>query len=245
MLGRAAKLLPSNSRYSAAVLSQLSQCVATRLANKEELTFFIKTMLQLIVHAHVRASAIHPVLLVELPVIQFVVELAGGGVERMPTVVVLVAVVIIQDGGLADGHPNDGAAMLVRAAGATVAVTALRPQQDGGDVVDLVGGLRAGALLGNTATLAPSVAGVQDEGEEEDQEEERNQASLEEAATEKRELEKPGGAQGQQLFSNRTGNLSQEYKAHKRKKQNYRCSSFRLRYIIIVSTPTVRIFSFY
>lgn len=147
----------------------------------------------------------------------------------MPAVVVLVAVVVVQDGGLADRHPDDGAAVLVRAAGGAVAVAALRPQQDGGDVVDLVGGLRAGALLGDTATLAPSVAGVQDEGEEEDQEEERDQASLEEAATERSKLEKPGGAQGQRLFSNRTLNLSQEYKAHKRKKQNYRCSSFRLR----------------
>lgn len=142
-------------------------------------------MLQLIVRAHVRASAIHSVVLMEVPVIQLVVELVGGGVERVPAVVVLIAVVVVQDGGLTDRHPNDGAAVLVRAAGAAVAVTALRPQQNGGDVVDLMGSLRAGALLGDTATFAPSVTGVQDEGEEKDQEEKCDQASLEEAATEK------------------------------------------------------------
>lgn len=211
-LGRAAQLLPSTKRCSAAerCRSQLSRRVATRGAHKAEaLTSFIETVFQLVVRAHVRASAIQPVVLVELPVVQLVVELAGGGVERVPAVIVLVAVVVVQDGGLADGHPDDGAAMLVRTAGAAVAIAALRPQQDGGDVVDLVGGLRAGALLGDTATLAPPVAGVQDEREEEDQEEERDQASLEEAATERSELEKPGGAQGQRLFSNRTVNLSQ------------------------------------
>lgn len=166
------------------------------LTKAEELTSFIKTVLQFVIRAHVRASAVHPVVLVELPVIQLVVELVRGGVERVPAVVVLVAVVVVQDGGLADGHPDDGGAVLVRAAGAAVAIAALRPQQDGGDVVDLVGGLCAGALLRDTATLAPSVAGVQDEGEEEDQEEERDQASLEEAATERSELEKLEGGQG-------------------------------------------------
>lgn len=146
-------------------------------------------MLQLVVLAHVRVSNIHPVVLVELPIVQLVVQLVGGGVERVPAVLVLVAVVIVQNGGLADGHPDDGAAVLVRAAGAAVAVAALRPQQDGGDVVDLVGGLRAGALLGDAAALAPSVAGVQDEGEEKDQEEECDEASLEEAARETATLE--------------------------------------------------------
>lgn len=85
----------------------------------------------------------------------------------MPTWVVLVAVVIIKNGGLADGHTNDGASMLVCASRAPVAVTALGSEQNRGNVVDLVGGLRARALLGDAATLAPSVAGIQDEGEEE------------------------------------------------------------------------------
>lgn len=142
--------------------------------------------------------------------------------------VVLVAVVVVQDGGFADGHPDDGAAVLVRAAGGAVAVAALRPQQDGGDVVDLMGGLRAGALLGDTATLAPSVAGVQDEGEEEDQEEECDQATLEEAATERSELEKPGCAQGQR-FPTEPLTFHKNTKHIKVKKQNYHCSSFRLR----------------
>lgn len=176
-------------------LSQLRWLRAAR-TKAEELTSFIETVLQFVIRAHVRASAIQPVVLVELPVVQLVVELVGGGVERVPAVVVLIAVIVVQDGGLADGHPDDGGAVLVRAAGAAVAVAALRPQQDGGDVVDLVGGLRAGALLRNTATLAPSVAGVQDQGEEEDQEEERDQASLGETATRRGELEKLGRAQG-------------------------------------------------
>lgn len=177
-------------------LSQL-RWLRTVRTKAEELTSFIKTVLQFVIRAHVSASAIHPVVLVELPVIQLVVELVRGGVERVPAVVVLVEVIVVQDGSLADGHPNDRGAMLVRAAGAAVAIAALRPQQDGGDVVDLVGGLRAGALLRNTATLAPSVASVQDEGEEEDQEKERDQASLGETATKRSELEKLGRAQGQ------------------------------------------------
>lgn len=77
-LGRAAKLLPSAKRSSAAerCCSQL-----TKRANKAELTSFIETVLQLVVCAHVCASAIQPVFLVELPVVQLVVELVGGGVE--------------------------------------------------------------------------------------------------------------------------------------------------------------------
>lgn len=96
----------------------------------------------------------------------------------MSTRVVVIAVVVIENGRLADGHPDDGAAVLVGAAGAPVAVAALRSQQDRRDVVNLVGGLGAGALLRDTAPLAPPVAGVQDKGEEEDEEEERDEASL-------------------------------------------------------------------
>lgn len=155
-----------NSRRAPSATRQqnVAACsVGRRRANKAEvLTSFIEAALQLIVRTHVRASAIQPVVLAELPVVQLVVELVGGGVERVPAMVVFVAVVVIQDGGLANGHPDDRAAVLVRAARAAVAVAALRPQQHRGDVVDLVGGLCAGALLGDPAALAPSVAGVQD-----------------------------------------------------------------------------------
>lgn len=85
----------------------------------------------------------------------------------MSSWVLLIAVVIVKNGGLADGHTNDGASMLVCAPRAPVAVTALGSEQNGGNVVDLVGGLGAGTLLGDTATLAPSVARIQDKGEEE------------------------------------------------------------------------------
>lgn len=174
-LGKAAKLPLSRKKKCCCSQLKVSAGMLRRnQANKaEELTSFFKIVLQLVVLAHVHMPNVNPVVLVELPVVQLVVELVGGGVERVPAVVVvLVAVVVVQNGGLADGHPDDGAAVLVRAPGAAVAVAGLRPQQDGGDVVDLVGGLCAGALLGDAAALAPSVAGVQHEGEEEDQEEE-------------------------------------------------------------------------
>lgn len=70
-----------NSRRAPSATLQLSWRLATRRANKaKELTSFIKTVLQLVVRAHVRASAVHPVVLVELPVVQLVVDLVGGGV---------------------------------------------------------------------------------------------------------------------------------------------------------------------
>lgn len=81
--------------------------------------------------------------------------------------VLLITVVIIKNGGLADGHTNNRASMLVCASRSPVAVTTLGSKQNRGNVVDLMGGLSAGTLLGDTATLAPSVAGIQDEGEEE------------------------------------------------------------------------------
>lgn len=85
----------------------------------------------------------------------------------MSTWVLLITVVIIENGGLADGHTDDRAPMLVCASRAPVAVTALGSQQNRRDIVDLMCGLGAGTLLGDTAPLAPSVAGIQDEGEEE------------------------------------------------------------------------------
>lgn len=85
----------------------------------------------------------------------------------MSTRLVLIAVVVVQDGRLSNGHANDGAAVLVVAtAGAAVAVATLRPQQHGGNVVDLVRGLCARALLRDASALAPPVAGIEDKGEE-------------------------------------------------------------------------------
>lgn len=126
-------------------------------------------MLNLVILAHhVRVSNVDPVVLLDLPVVQLVVELVGRGVVRVSAGVLLVAVVVIEDGGLADGHADDRAPVLVCVPGTPVAVPALGPEQNGGDVVDLMGGLGARALLGDAATLAPPVARIQDEGEEED-----------------------------------------------------------------------------
>lgn len=154
-------------------------------------------MLQFVVLAHVRVSDVNPIVLVEVPVVQLVVQLVGGGVERVPAVVILVAVVVVQDGGLADGHPDDGASVLVPAPGAAVAVATLRPQQDRWDVVDLMGSFCAGTLLGDASALAPSVAGVEDKGEEEDQEEECDEASLEEISERHRRIRNGGCTHGQ------------------------------------------------
>ena len=157
-------------------------------------------MLKLVVLAHhvcVSPDAdVHSVVLLQLPVAQLVVELVGRGVQRVSPLVVLVAVVVVQDGGLADGHADDGAAVLVGAPRAPVAVAALGPEQDGGDVVDLVSGLGAGALLGDAAPLAPPVAGVQHQGEEENQEQEGDEASLD-GDIKKRERRHEGRAGGQ------------------------------------------------
>lgn len=127
-------------------------------------TSFVKIMLNVIFLAHhvcVSSNAdVYSVVLLHLSIIHLVVELVGRGVKRVPALVLLVAVVIVENGGLADGHADDGAAVLVGAPRGPVAVAALRSEQDGGDVVDLVGGLGAGAFLGDAATLAPPVAGV-------------------------------------------------------------------------------------
>lgn len=85
----------------------------------------------------------------------------------MSTWVFIITVIIIKNGGLTDGHTDDRAAMLVSASRAPVAVTALRSEKNRRDVMDLVGGLSASALLGYTTTLAPSVTGIQDKGKEE------------------------------------------------------------------------------
>lgn len=125
-------------------------------------------LLNIVFFAHrVRVpSNVKSIILQDISIAELV-ELVGRGVQRVPPSVLVVTVVIIENGGFPDGHSNDRAAVLVISSGAPVAVATLRTQQDGGNVVDLVGGLGAGALLGDPTTLAPSVAGVQDKGEEE------------------------------------------------------------------------------
>lgn len=140
-------------------------------------TSFVKIMLEVVFLAQdVRVSDAE--VLVDLPIAQLGVELVGRGVQRVPARVLLVAVVVVENGRLADGHADDGAAVLVCVPRAPVAVAALGSEQHRGDVVDLVSRLGAGALLRDAPSLAPAMAGVQDEGEEEDQEQEGDEASL-------------------------------------------------------------------
>lgn len=87
----------------------------------------------------------------------------------MPACVHLViTVVIVKNWSLTNRHSNDRAAMLVCASRTPITVTALRSEQNGGNVVDLMCGLGTCTLLGDTATLAPSMAGIQHKGEKED-----------------------------------------------------------------------------
>lgn len=117
---------------------------------------------------HVRVPTntnVDPVIVQDVPIAELVVELVGCGVMRVSASVLVIAVVIIENRGFSNGHSDDGAAVLLSASGPPVAVTTLRPEQNGGYVVDLMRGLCTGALLGDPTTLAPSVAGVQDECE--------------------------------------------------------------------------------
>lgn len=157
-------------------------------------------MLNLVFLAHdVRVPAgADAVVLLGLPIAQLAVELVGCGVHGVSARFVLITVVIVEDGGFPDGHADDRVPVLVRASGAPVAVAALRPEQDGGNVVDFVGGLGAGTLLGDASALAPPVAGVQDEREEENQKQEGNEASLD-GKQEKRNRECEGSTVGRQL----------------------------------------------
>lgn len=156
--------------------------LSKEMHSSNRLTSFVKVMLKPVLLAHhvcVPSDAnVDSIVLMHLPIVQLVVQLVGCGVERMAALLVLIAVVVVEDGGLTDGHADDGAAVLVGVAGAPVTVATLWPQQHRRDIVDLVGGLGAGALLGYAPTLAPSVAGVQHKGEEEDQEQEGDEASL-------------------------------------------------------------------
>jgi len=139
-------------------------------------------MLYIIVLAdHVSMSSnanVDSIVIQDLPVAELVVELVGCGVTRVPASIFLVTVVIIENWGLSNWHSDDRAAMLMSASGAPVAVTALLTEQNGRNVVDLMGGLSTGTLLRDPATFAPSMTGIQDKREEENQEQEGNEASL-------------------------------------------------------------------
>lgn len=124
-------------------------------------------MLNLVILAH-HVWMSDPIVFVDLPVTELGVQLVGCRVEGVSTRVLLITVVIIENRGLTDRHADDRASMLVCVSRAPVGVTTLGSQQNRGDVVYLVGGLCACALLRDTATLAPSMAGIQDESEEED-----------------------------------------------------------------------------
>lgn len=168
-------------------ISFVLNCFLREMYLDNELTSFLKIMLDLVILAHhVCVPDVNSIVLLDLPIAELGVELVGRGVKRVTAWVLLVAVVIIEDRGLADGHTYDRAPVLVCASRAPVAVAALGSQQNRGDVVDLVRGLRAGALLGDAATLAPSVARIQNEGEEEDQEEEGDEASLDQSKRKER-----------------------------------------------------------
>lgn len=90
--------------------------------------------------------------------------------------------------------------MLVCASRTPVTVTALRSEQNGGNVVDLMCGLGTCTLLGDTATLAPSMAGIQHKGEKEDKEEECYEASLDKSKTKEKKTEYQEGTQRQLLM---------------------------------------------
>lgn len=138
---------------------------------EHQLTSFFKVVFDIVILAHdvcMSSNAnINSIFIENLPIVELVVELVGCGVKRVSNSILVIAIVIIKNGSLANRHSDDRAAMLVSAPGAPVTVTALRTQQDGGDVVDLMGGFCAGTFLWNPATLTPSMTGIQDQGEEE------------------------------------------------------------------------------
>lgn len=104
-------------------------------------------------------------------------------VQQLSRLLVLLAVAVVQDGRLADGHADDRG--VLEGSGATETVTTLRgSQQNGGDVVDLMSGLGAGALLRSAATPTPALTGVQDQREEKDEEKKSDQTTLDETEQE-------------------------------------------------------------
>lgn len=103
--------------------------------------------------------------------------LPGDVVGPPGQVVLLFVVVVIQDGRLANGHADDGVMRLQP--GGAEAFPGRRAQQHGRDVVDLVGGFRAGALLRDAAPLLPAPLGVQRHREHQQQQQQGNEATLE------------------------------------------------------------------
>lgn len=92
-------------------------------------------------------------------------------IQELDRLLVIFTVAVIQDGRLPDGHP-DNRAMLVGTR-CPEPVPGLRwSEQNRWNVVDLVGGLSAGAFLRRPATTAPALTSVEDQSEEEDEEEE-------------------------------------------------------------------------
>lgn len=102
--------------------------------------------------------------------------LAGDMVGPTGRVLLFFIVIVIQDGGLADGHADDGVVGLQP--GGAEALAGLGAQQHRGDVVDLVRGFRAGALLGDAAALLPAPLGVQRHCEHQQQQQQSNEAAL-------------------------------------------------------------------
>lgn len=106
--------------------------------------------------------------------------LPGAGLCPPRRLLLFLILVVIQDGGLADGHPDDGVVGLE--ARVAEALTGLGAQQHRGDVVDLVRGLRAGALLRDAAALVPAPLGVQSHHEDQEEQQQRDQPTLQRRA---------------------------------------------------------------
>lgn len=103
--------------------------------------------------------------------------LPGDMVGPPGKVLLLLIVIIIQDGGLPDGHSNDRIVSL-QPRGAE-AFPGLGPQQHGRDVVNLMRGFRACALLGDATALLPAPLGVQSHSEHQQQKQQCNESTLE------------------------------------------------------------------
>lgn len=92
-------------------------------------------------------------------------------------VLILFIVIVIQDGGLPNGHADDGIVGLQP--GGAEAFPGLGTQQHRRDVVDLMSGFRACALVRDATALLPAPLGVQRHGEHQQQQQQRNEATLE------------------------------------------------------------------
>lgn len=102
--------------------------------------------------------------------------LPGAGFCPLRRLLLLLVLVVIQDGGLADGHADDRVVGLQ--ARVAEALSGLGAQQHRGDVVDLVGGLGAGTLLRDAAALVPAPLGVQSHCEDQEEQEQSDQPTL-------------------------------------------------------------------